>query len=104
MTIIKNTVGSNEAYTNQSWSGNTVPEGYVQLPDELVSLAEQYKYFFTPTFGENGVITAIEDNSTARVAQKVIDDAILASAKIEPTSDDRLAALEAAMLEIALGG
>ena len=91
MTIVKTTVESNGAYVNQNGEFASVPDGYISIPDEFISAWEQYKPFVTIAI-ENGVIASIEDNPTARAAQKAIDDAAQVEQGKIPTDTERLRA------------
>lgn len=71
MIILKLPIQSNGTYVNQSCDGETVPDGYVAIPNELLSAWEQYKPFVTLTIID-GVIIAIDDNSAARITATML--------------------------------
>ena len=72
MLIIKLTAESNGAHANQTGMFETIPDGYADVPENLISVWEQYKPFVTLTVGDGG-IAGIVDNSDARAAQAALD-------------------------------
>lgn len=103
MIILKSEPCSNGAYANQIYDGDTIPNGYISIPEQFVSEWEQYKPFVTITV-EDGVITSMVDNPTAREAQQAIDAQQIsvdtkAEIKDKITKATTIAALRTAMLE-----
>lgn len=88
MIIIRKTPFDNGAYGNQTYSGQTLPEGYYAVPIALEPAWHQFAPFVTLTI-ESGEITAIADNAEARAAQKAKDDAEREAAP--PTIEEQLA-------------
>lgn len=73
MIIIKNAPESNGAYANQTWvDGIDVPQGYIAMPEIFSEAWEQYKPFVSIDIN-NGIITSVADNPTARDAQQTAE-------------------------------
>ena len=69
MTIIKIAPLENGAHSNQTISGRLreLPEGWLEVPDTLLSQAQEYLPWVNLTV-ENGVITDITENTEAKAA------------------------------------
>jgi len=119
MIILNLTAESNGAHANQTVNGNlsSIPEGWAQIPDNLLPAWEAYKPFVTLTV-EDGVITGMADNPEARAAQEAADAAYeppldeltltqLALAELAEAQEAAQTAMELAIAELAeilLGG
>ncbi|MFA6718294.1 MAG: hypothetical protein WCS15_04360 [Prevotella sp.] len=101
MRIIRIEPNQGESYPSpQTVLRNDVPSGYAQI-DESVDLTQFYASGgFVALTLTDGVVTGYTADPAAWAAWQAAntpDDQ-------EPTTEDRMAALEAAVLEIALGG
>lgn len=99
MNIIK-IEASNTGYRPpiQLWDGYGIPDGYIEVPDGVDTSAMQtHMGFVDLIIDEDGVLTAIIGNEAKH-------QAYLASLPSEtppvPTSEERLSALETAMLSM----
>ncbi len=97
MNIIKlelNTTGSRPPI--QSWSGTGIPEGYIEVPEGVdTSAMQDYMGFVDLTLDEDGALAAItgdEERHRAYLASLPPEEPPM------PTQEERLAALEGAML------
>lgn len=93
MTIIKTAPQDNGAYQNQTGDFKAVPEGYIAIPDEFMNVWEEYKPFVVIEI-ENGEIVSMVDNPEAREAAQTPETPPM------PTQEERLTALENALLEL----
>jgi hypothetical protein len=93
MTIIKIKPQDNGAHQNQSGDFFEIPEGYAAIPDELISVWEDYKPFVIVEI-EDGKIVSMVDNPEAREA------AITPPLPQLPTLEERTTALENALLAL----
>lgn len=82
----------------QSWSGYGIPEGYIEVPDGVDTSAMQtHMGFVDLTIDEDGVLTAITGNEEKHQAYL---DSLPPETPPVPTPEERLAALETAMLSM----
>jgi hypothetical protein len=85
----------------QSWDGATPPEGYAEVACDTATFY-MFRGFVTLTV-EGGKVTAMEGNQAALNAYLALYPDPEPTEPL-PTAEERLAALEAAMLEMILGG
>lgn len=99
--IIRLTPNPSGAYPPiQTWSGSTPPVGYAEVNCDT-SVFYEYRGFVTLLF-EDDVVVGFTGNQTALDAYLAeFPDPVIVNT---PTQEERLAALEAAMLELVLGG
>ena len=91
--ISKNTFGqfnARDVQTNSSWAGNPYGEDYAIIPEELIEGIVETRGFCDIELNENG--TEVVSFTPREIPE------ILAPQK-QPTTEERLAALEMAMLE-----
>lgn len=82
----------------QSWSGYGIPDGYIEVPDGVDTSAMQtHAGFVDLTLDEDGVLTGIKGNEAAYQAYL---SGLPPEVPPQPTSEERLAALESAMLSM----
>lgn len=94
MRIIEINALENGGHRNQTWSeGVALPEGYAKIPDNMET--KNFPFGEVTVKNINGIMTVTKWNALP----------IPESNEPEPiTTQERLAALEAAMLEMAMGG
>jgi len=80
-TIIKTVPCSNGAHANQSGDVLATPDGWAEIPENLLSAWEQYKPFVILTV-ESGTITDLQDNATARAESTAIPIETLRAQKL----------------------
>lgn len=99
MLIIRTAAESNGAHASQMSSAPvTPPDGYIVIPPELEAAALPLLPWIKLTI-EDGVVTAVEDDTDARGAWEAIP-----APPSPPTEQGRIEALESAVLEMILGG
>jgi len=99
MLIIKRTAESNGAHASQASSAPIAPpDGWIVIPADLEATALPLLPWVKLTV-EDGIVTAVEDDTEARAAWEATP-----VPPPEPTAQERIEALEAAMLEMILGG
>lgn len=82
----------------QSWHGYGIPDGYIEVPDGVDTSAMQtHMGFVDLTIDEDGVLTAITGNEAKHQAYLA---SLPPETEPEPTAEERLSALEAAMLSM----
>lgn len=81
----------------QSWSGRKPPAGYVEIPAKVNTSAMQTHMGFVDLTLEDGKLTAITGNEEAYQAYLA---ALPPETEPEPTQEERLSALESAMLSM----
>ena len=82
----------------QSWSGTGIPEGYIEVPEGVgTSAMQDYMGFVDLTLDEDGTLTAITGNEERHRAYL---DNLPPEEPPMPTQEERLAALEGAMLSM----
>lgn len=82
----------------QSWSGYGIPEGYIEVPEGVdTSAMQDYMGFVDLIVDEDGVLTAITGNEERYRAYLA---SLPPEAPPMPTQEERLAALEGAMLSM----
>ena len=82
----------------QSWDGYGIPEGYIEVPDGVDTSAMQtHMGFVDLTIDEDGVLTAITGNDEKHQAYL---DSLPPETLPAPTAEERLSALETAMLSM----
>ena len=82
----------------QSWNGYGIPDGYIEVPDSVDTSAMQtHMGFVDLTIDEDGVLTAITGNDEAYQAYLA---ALPPETPAQPTAEERLAAIESAMLSM----
>ena len=99
MLIVKISADSNGAHANQTGEFKTVPDGYIAIPPELEAQAQVILPWIALVEVDGEIVSVSED-----VESKTAWDVAQSSVTPEPTQEERLAALEAAMLEMILGG
>ncbi len=94
MRIIEIKPLENGGHRNQGWNGGAIPEGWAKIPDGMKT--DNFPFGDVAVKEINGVMTVT----------KWIPGTIPETPKAEApiTAEERLAALESAMLEMALGG
>lgn len=93
MLIIEINALDNGAHRNQSWNGSSIPDGWAVVPDDMET--ENFP------FGE----VTVERVAGAMTVTKWTPGTLPKITEEKPiTMAERLAALEAAMLEMAIGG
>lgn len=81
----------------QSWAG-TAPDGYIEVPDGVDTSAMQtHMGFVDLTIDDDGVLTAITGNDEKHQAYL---DSLPPETPTAPTAEERLSALESAMLSM----
>ena len=99
MLIVKIAAEPNGAHASQASSAPIAPpDGWIVIPADLEATALPLLPWVKLTL-ENGVVAAVEDDAEARAAWEAIP-----VPPPEPTAQERIEALEAAMLEMILGG
>lgn len=94
MTIVEIKVLSNGGHRNQTGDFNNIPDGWAVIPDNID----------TPNF-PFGEIEAEDIDGVMTVTKWTPNDIPEVEATAEPiTLDERVSALESAVLELALGG
>lgn len=82
----------------QSWSGYSIPEGYIEVPDGVDTSAMQtHMGHVDLAIDEDGAITAITGNDASYQAYV---DSLPPETPPQPTQEERLSALESAMLSM----
>jgi hypothetical protein len=56
MIIIKQTSEVNNAYFSQDWYSENIPIGFIMIPEEFISIWEQYKPFVNFTIDRKSVV------------------------------------------------
>lgn len=94
MRIVEIKPFENGGHRNQSWNGGTIPEGFAVIPDNME----------TPNF-PFGTVTVKKINGIITVTKWTAGKIPETPETAKPiTTNERLEALESAMLEMALGG
>ena len=82
----------------QSWSGYGIPEGYIEVQEGVdTSAMQDYMGFVDLTLDEDGVLTGITGNDAAYQAYV---SSLPPETPPQPTQEERLSALESAMLSM----
>lgn len=81
----------------QTWNGRNIPDGYIEVPAGVDTSAMQTHMGFVDLTLEDGKLTAITGNEEAYQAYLA---ALPPETEPEPTQEERLSALESAMLSM----
>lgn len=92
--------GAHSDQANSFFEVEGIPEGWIEVPEELVPIWKQYAPFVALTI-EDGKLTGISDNPEARAAQQAAGAGTDASAPVDLLTQIQLAIAELAEAQAA---